>query len=72
MDESHNTLVRYARLLQDTRGDAEASCLPSEMCRVCWREHLVRRDNHLWLEHIGPLDQCMHGCHDNTFLSSSS
>lgn len=72
MDESHNTLVRYTRLVPDTRRGAEVPALPAGMCRVCWCEHLVRRDNQLWLEHIGPLDQCVHGCHDNTFLSSTS
>lgn len=72
MDESQNTLVRYARLPEDASVQTETPRLPREMCRACWREHLVRRDQHLWLEHIGPLDQCAHMCHDDTFLGSTS
>ncbi|WP_232667269.1 hypothetical protein [Pseudonocardia sp. TRM90224] len=47
--------------------------IPEEWCRLCWRERLVWRGGHWWLDHIGPVDKCTHDCHTGfTFLESTS
>jgi hypothetical protein len=47
--------------------------IPPEWCRLCWREHLVWRSGNWWLDHIGPLDECTHTCHEDfTFMESTS
>jgi hypothetical protein len=51
-----------------TRGAA----LPPTMCRLCWYEHLVWRHGVWMLGHRGELSDCIHDCHDDTFLKSTS
>ncbi|MCW0212435.1 MAG: hypothetical protein OJJ54_03675 [Pseudonocardia sp.] len=47
--------------------------IPDDWCRLCWRDTFVWRDGNWWADHIGPLAECRHGCHDDpTFLESTS
>jgi hypothetical protein len=47
--------------------------IPDDWCRLCWRNNLVWHDGNWWADHIGPMSECLHGCHDgHTFLESTS
>jgi hypothetical protein len=45
--------------------------IPDSWCRLCWHEHLVWRGSAWMLEHRGPLDTCIHDCHDGDQLLPS-
>ncbi len=73
MDESQNSLVRYrVPPAGAPRPGEPAPPIPAELCRLCWRDQLVHLDGTWWLEHVGPLDRCLHDCHRSSFLDSTS
>jgi hypothetical protein len=47
------------------------AALPASRCRLCWHDHLVRRDGAWMLAHRGPFADCTHSCHDDEGLLPS-